>query len=96
MPRLHLGGTDGHLCKPHGVDAHGLHYLVSRIGQTQGSQDRTDASLVISQLLFDFYSTEHEIKIQENTEFAERLAREQAAAKLALKMLTNTGLSTRM
>jgi outer membrane protein TolC len=61
----------------------------SLFGQTQGSQDRTDASLVISQLLFDFYSTEHEIKIQENTEFADRLARDQATVKLALQMLTN-------
>jgi len=53
-----------------------------------GVSDRTDASLVISQLLFDF-STVHEIKVQENTELADQLARDQAVVQLALKMLTN-------
>ena len=53
-----------------------------------GVSDRTDVSLVISQLLFDF-STRHEIKVQENTELADQLARDQAVVQLALKMLTN-------
>jgi outer membrane protein len=57
-------------------------------GQTSRIQDRTDASLVISQLLFDS-STGHEIKVQENTELADQLARDQAVVQLALKMLTN-------
>ncbi len=61
----------------------------SFFGQNSGIEDRTDASLVVSQLLFDFFATEHEIKIQENTESADQLARDQAVVKLALKMLTN-------
>ena len=60
----------------------------SFFGQTSRIQDRTDASLVISQLLFDS-STGHEIKVQENTELADQLARDQAVVQLALKMLTN-------
>ena len=44
--------------------------------------------MVISQLLFDS-STGHEIKVQENTELADQLARDQAVVQLALKMLTN-------
>ena len=58
------------------------------LGQNSRIQDRTDASLVISQLLFDF-SKGHEIKVQENTELADRLARDQEVVQLALKMLTN-------
>ena len=61
----------------------------SFFGQNSGIDDRTDVSLVISQLLFDFYSTEHEINIQKNTESADQLARDQAVVQLALKMLTN-------
>ena len=61
----------------------------SFFGQNSGVEDRTDASLVISQLLFDFFTTEHEIKTQENTESADQLVRDQAVVKLALKMLTN-------
>ncbi len=58
------------------------------LGQNARIQDRTDASLVISQLLFDF-SKGHEIKVQENTELADQLARDQEVVQLALKMLTN-------
>ena len=60
----------------------------SFFGQSARIQDRTDASLVISQLLFDSF-TGHEIKVQENTELADQLARDQAVVQLALKMLTN-------
>ena len=60
----------------------------SFFGQNARIQDRTDASLVISQLLFDF-SKGHEIKVQENTELADQLARDQEVVQLALKMLTN-------
>ena len=42
----------------------------SFFGQNARIQDRTDASLVISQLLFDSF-TGHEIKVQENTELAD-------------------------
>ena len=61
----------------------------SFFGQNSGIEDRTDASLVISQLLFDFFTTEHEINIQKNTESADQLARDQAVVQLALKMLTS-------
>ena len=61
----------------------------SFFGQNSGIDDRTDVSLVIRQLLFDFFTTEHEINIQKNTESADQFARDQAVVQLALKMLTN-------
>jgi len=52
-------------------------------------QERTSASLVVEQLLFDFFSTSYQIKQQKNTLLADQFVQEQKVNNLALKMISN-------
>ena len=51
--------------------------------------ERTSASVIIRQLLFDSFATSHEIKQQKNTLLADQLLKDQRVTSLALKMINN-------
>jgi adhesin transport system outer membrane protein len=51
--------------------------------------ERTSASVIIRQLLFDSFATSHDIKQQKNTLLADQLLKDQQVASLALKMINN-------
>ena len=51
--------------------------------------ERTSASVIIRQLLFDSFATSHEIKQQKNTLLADQLLKDQQVTSLALKMINN-------
>jgi adhesin transport system outer membrane protein len=51
--------------------------------------ERTSASVVIRQLLFDSFATSHDVKQQKNTLLADQLRKDQQVASLALKMINN-------
>ena len=52
-------------------------------------KERTSASLVVDQLLFDFFSTSYQIKQQKSSLLADQLVKEQKVNSLALKMISN-------
>ena len=52
-------------------------------------KERTSASLVVEQLLFDFFSTSYQIKQQQSSLLADQLVKEQKVNSLALKMISN-------
>ena len=51
--------------------------------------ERTSASVIIRQLLFDSFATSHDIKQQKNTLLADQLLKDQQVTSLALKMINN-------
>jgi len=52
-------------------------------------KERASTSLVIDQLLFDFYTTSYQIEQQESTLLADQMLQEQKVNNLALKMITS-------
>lgn len=52
-------------------------------------KERASASLVIDQLLFDFFATSYQIEQQESTLLADQTLQEQKVNNLALKMITS-------
>ena len=52
-------------------------------------KERASVSVVIDQLLFDFYATSYQIEQQESTLLADQILQEQKVNNLALKMITS-------